>query len=80
LEKVAGRVHRTLRIFLGSSEPIQSLQRQLRRGGDGEVSCVVLLDNGQREVEVKLPGNYQLSPQLSGALKTLPGVMDVQMS
>ncbi|KZL21874.1 hypothetical protein PsAD2_00303 [Pseudovibrio axinellae] len=41
------------------------------------MSCVVLLDNGQREVEVKFPGNYQLSPQLSGALKTLPGVMDV---
>ncbi|WP_068082816.1 DNA polymerase III subunit alpha [Polycladidibacter stylochi] len=79
LEKVASRVHRSLRIFLNSTEPVAVLKRQLHVGGDGEVSCVLLLDNGQREVEVRLPGKYQLSPQLAGALRSLPGVVETQM-
>ena len=31
--------------------------------GEGEVSLVLILDNGEREVEVKLPGKYQASPR-----------------
>ncbi|WP_102867765.1 DNA polymerase III subunit alpha [Pseudovibrio exalbescens] len=80
LERIASRVHRTLRVFMNTSQPVTNLQRQLKSGGDGEVSCIMLLDQGQREVEVKLPGGYQLSPQLAGALKAVPGVVDVQMA
>ncbi|MTI16671.1 DNA polymerase III subunit alpha [Rhodobacteraceae bacterium RKSG542] len=80
LETVASRVHKTLRIFLDSEKPVRSLKSQLRPGGDGEVSCIMLLEQGKREVEVKLPGRYQLSPQLGGALKSMQGVVDVQMS
>jgi DNA polymerase III subunit alpha len=31
--------------------------------------------DGGREVEVKLPGRYNLDPAVRGALKTAPGVM-----
>jgi DNA polymerase III subunit alpha len=41
---------------------------------------VVLLENGAREVEVKLPGRFRLSPEIAGALKAVPGVTDVQMA
>jgi DNA polymerase-3 subunit alpha len=43
----------------------------------GEVNLVVLLDAGA-EVEVKLPGRYKVSPQIAGAIKAVPGVVEVQ--
>jgi DNA polymerase III subunit alpha len=43
----------------------------------GEVNLVVMLGAGA-EVEVKLPGRYKVSPQIAGALKAVPGVVDVR--
>ena len=45
--------------------------------GDGEVTLVMLLDI-ETEVEMKLPGRFKVSPQIAGALKAVPGVVDVQ--
>ena len=36
--------------------------------GDGEVSMVLMLEQGT-EVEVKLPGRFKVSPQIAGAIK-----------
>jgi DNA polymerase-3 subunit alpha len=30
------------------------------------------------EVEVKLPGRFKVSPQVAGAIKAIPGVVEVQ--
>jgi DNA polymerase-3 subunit alpha len=48
-----------------------------RPEGSGEVSIVLLLANGA-EVEVKLPGRYSVSPQVAGAMKAVPGVLEVE--
>ncbi len=45
--------------------------------GDGEVSMVLQLAEGT-EVEVKLPGRFKVSPQIAGALKAVPGVLQVE--
>jgi DNA polymerase-3 subunit alpha len=45
--------------------------------GDGEVSMVLLLGQGT-EVEVKLPGRFKVSPQIAGAIKAVPGVVQVE--
>ncbi len=47
------------------------------RGGDGEVTLVMMLDL-ETEVELKLPGRFKVSPQIAGALKAVTGVVDVQ--
>jgi DNA polymerase-3 subunit alpha len=38
---------------------------------------VLLLGQGT-EVEVKLPGRFKVSPQIAGAIKAIPGVIEVQ--
>ncbi len=38
---------------------------------------VLLLGEGA-EVEVKLPGRFKVSPQIAGAIKAIPGVVEVQ--
>ena len=54
------------------------LSRDLRQAnGDGEVSMVLLLAAGT-EVEVKLPGRFKVSPQIAGAIKAVPGVVQVE--
>jgi DNA polymerase-3 subunit alpha len=38
---------------------------------------VLLLGEGT-EVEIRLPGRFQVSPQIAGAIKAVPGVVEVQ--
>ena len=39
---------------------------------------MVLMLNGDTEVEVKLPGRFNVSPQIAGAIKAVPGVERVE--
>ena len=68
-------------------KPLESVAKRLQgtavapRPGaektDGEVSMVLILGEGT-EVEVKLPGRFKVSPQIAGAIKAIPGVVEVQ--
>jgi DNA polymerase-3 subunit alpha len=77
LDKAASRLQKALRVFVRSEAPIESVAKRLDGQGDGEVSMVLLLGQGT-EVEVKLPGRFKVSPQIAGAIKAIPGVVEVQ--
>ena len=80
LEALAQRQHQSLRIFLREPGAVESVGRHLEAKGEGDVSFVLLTGTSERrEVEVKLPGRYRVSPQLAGALKAVPGVVQVQL-
>jgi DNA polymerase-3 subunit alpha len=66
-----------MRVFLRDPAPIEGLAKRLEAKGDGEISVVLLLDGGN-EVEVRLPGRFKVSPQIAGAIKAVPGIIDVQ--
>ncbi len=80
IESFATRVQRSMKVFVNEGASVASLSRHLAVRGEGEVSVIVILDEGRREVEVKVPGGYRLSPQITAALKSSPGVIDVQMA
>jgi DNA polymerase-3 subunit alpha len=80
LEEALAKHQKGMRIFLRDERPISSVQERLKARGEGEVSLVLILDDGDREVEVKLPGKYMASPQIAGALRAVPGVVDVHMN
>jgi DNA polymerase-3 subunit alpha len=48
-----------------------------KTGADGDVTLVMMLDL-ETEVEMRLPGRFRVSPQIAGAIKAVPGVVDVQ--
>jgi len=79
LDVLAAREQQNLRVFLRDGRPVDSLVRHLEGRGDGEVSLILMLGDGDREIEVRLPGKYKVSPQLAGALKTMAGVEAVQL-
>jgi DNA polymerase-3 subunit alpha len=84
LDAAAANLHKGLRVFLRDDKPIDAVARRLEAApprnaanGDGEVSVVLMLAEGT-EVEVKLPGRFKVSPQIAGAIKAVPGVVQVE--
>jgi DNA polymerase-3 subunit alpha len=80
LDAAAADAAATLRIFLRDAAPLPSL-RKLFDGAaapraKGRVSLVVDIDS--REVEIVLPGQFPVSPQVKARAKAIPGVVDVQ--
>jgi DNA polymerase-3 subunit alpha len=43
------------------------------------VSFVIIKDDGKREIEVELTEKYRISPEIAAALRTAPGVLDVEL-
>ncbi len=78
LDQAASKLQKGLRVFLRDQTPIEPVAKRLDGKGDGEVSMVLQLGGGA-EVEVKLPGRFKVSPQIAGAIKAVPGVLDVQL-
>jgi DNA polymerase-3 subunit alpha len=84
LDAAATKMQKGLRIFLRSPDPLESVAARLNSlagggRGDGQVALVLLLgERGDTQVEVKLPGRFALSPQIAGAIKAVPGVVQVE--
>ena len=84
LDEAAANLNKGLRVFLRNAAPIEAVAKRLEpiarsaaANGDGEVSMVLMLEQGT-EVEVKLPGRFKVSPQIAGAIKAVPGVVQVE--
>ena len=78
LDQAASKLQKGLRVFLRDPAPLEPVAKRLDVKGDGEVSMVLQLGGGA-EVEVRLPGRFKVSPQIAGAIKAVPGVLDVQL-
>jgi DNA polymerase-3 subunit alpha len=83
LDAAAEKVQRGLRVFLRSADPLEAVNKRLEQVPsrtskvDGEVNMVLMLAGGA-EVEVRLPGRFKVSPQIAGAIKAVPGVVQVE--
>ncbi|MBR1220033.1 DNA polymerase III subunit alpha [Bradyrhizobium sp. U87765 SZCCT0131] len=79
LESIAKRLSASEAAPAAASRPPGPGSRPTARAGngDGEVTLVMMLDL-ETEVDMKLPGRFKVSPQIAGALKAVPGVVDVQ--
>ena len=72
-------LQQTMRVFVKDEQPLSSLRKQLDDRGEGHVSVIVMLDDGDCEVEMRLKGTFYVSPEVGQALKAIPGVVDVQV-
>ena len=78
IEQAVEQVTTGLRVFVSpAAVEVAVLKARLSKAaterGGGEVTLVAALSAG-REVEIKLPGKYNLDTALRSALKTAPGV------
>jgi DNA polymerase-3 subunit alpha len=79
LEAAAAQTSVGLKVYLNDSGPIPSLRQIMERcgRGKGRLRLVLELERG-RECEVAVPGGWAISPATRGAIKAIPGIVDVQ--
>ena len=81
LDAAAAKTQKGLRIFLRDTKPLESIARRLSppagQSGSGDIALVLRLDM-QTEIEFKLEGRFQVSPQIAGAIKEVTGVEMVE--
>jgi DNA polymerase-3 subunit alpha len=79
LDEEAHKVQQEMRVFLRDAAPATALSARLDRGGEGQVSVVLIKEGGEAEVEIELPDRYRLSPQIAAAIRAVPGVVEVEL-
>jgi DNA polymerase III subunit alpha len=79
LDAAAARQKQDMRIFVRDEKPVAALAERLKQQGDARVSVVVIVDQGDEEIEIELPGKRLVSPQIAGALRAVPGVVSVDL-
>ena len=77
LDQAAANVQSGLTIFLRDETPADSIAQRLKNGGRSPVRITLQLDRG-REVDIALGNKFTITPQVKGAIKAIPGVIDVQ--
>ena len=79
LDQAAASAGASIRVWLRESAAVPHIREVLSReaGGRGRVTLVPRIDSEQ-DVEIALPGGYNVTPRLAQALKSLPGVDQVE--
>ena len=65
------------RAIVANKAPLDELKALLKPGGKGIVRFSMPLDDRGREVEIAMPGRFDVSPAQKGAITTVPGVLEV---
>ncbi len=80
-DAVADAAATSLKVFIADPGAFSSIQTRLSRSdvprGSGPVTVVMDIEEEDCDVEMRLPGLYDLSPRVRAALKDAPGVIEV---
>jgi DNA polymerase III subunit alpha len=79
LDQAAAQTGMGMRVWLRQTEAVAHIRTLLDREGRGRGRVVLIprLDAAQ-EVEITLPGGFNVTPRLAQAMKVLPGVERVE--
>jgi DNA polymerase-3 subunit alpha len=79
LDQAAQQAGGGMRVWLRMTESVAHIRTLLNReaGGKGRVVLVPRIGNEQ-DVEITLPGGFNITPRLAQAVKTLPGIERVE--
>ena len=78
LDAIAGRSQSGIRIELSNIASLEKLRAHLSQEGQGEVRIVLKLADIGREVELQMPGRYDVSPRGTGAISVIDGVTGIE--
>jgi len=79
LERAAQGIGQGIRLWLEQTAAVEHIRALLQREGRGRGRVVLVPRTGPgQEVEIALPGGFNVSPRLMQAMKALPGVAGVE--
>jgi DNA polymerase-3 subunit alpha len=77
LERAAAGVRRGLKLVVDRRDALAPIKSLLAERGRGEIRVVLQLERTMGQVELRLPGRFDVSPARASALRALPGVVEV---
>lgn len=79
LDQAAAATAAGLKIFLKEPGPVEGIKQILAKAGRGKGKIELILDlpEQKREVDVVLRDRVAVSPQVRGAIRAIPGVLEV---
>lgn len=78
VDDVTSKAAAGLRIFADRADVFDGIKKRLPAPGRGVISVIVLAPTTGQEVELEIPGGFAVTPQIRGAMKVLPGVLEVE--
>ncbi len=78
VDEVTSKAAAGLRIFADRPDVFEGIKKRLPPPGRGVISVVMLVESTAQEVELEIPGGFAVTPQIRGAMKVLPGVLEVE--
>ncbi len=79
IESMSLRAGGGIRVFLRNEQALSSIRTRLSDLPKGRAKILLMLNLEEQhcEVEMQLPGSYAINPASRGAIKAVPGVVDV---
>jgi DNA polymerase-3 subunit alpha len=79
LDEAAAKAGASLRVWLDRTEAVPHIRALLEREGRGKGRVTLVPKTGfERNLDVVLPGGFNVSPKLAQAMKMVPGVERVE--
>jgi DNA polymerase-3 subunit alpha len=79
LDEAAAKAGASLRVWLDRTEAVPHIRALLEREGRGKGRVTLVPKTGfERNLDVVLPGGFNVSPRLAQAMKMVPGVERVE--
>lgn len=80
LEQEALQHHKMMRLFIKTVDMLPQIEQNLNPSGNGEVGLILIQEDGLREVEITLPKRYKVNSHVASAMKSIQGVVDVELT
>ena len=78
LDRAVANAVTGLKVFLRDEAPLTHLKTLFQSQGQGRGRVRFVLDIEEQEVELVLPGSYQINAGMRAAIKSIPGIVDVR--
>ena len=78
LDRAVANAVTGLKVFLRDEAPLPHLKTLFQTQGQGRGRVRFVLDIEEQEVELVLPGSYQINAGMRAAIKSIPGSVDVR--
>ena len=79
LDQAAAQAGAGMRVWLKQTETVAHIRALLDREGQGRGRVILIPRiDAEQDVEITLPGGYNVSPRLAQALKILPGIERIE--
>ncbi|WP_455479993.1 DNA polymerase III subunit alpha [Bartonella sp. B23] len=71
--------HKMMRLFIKTVDTLPQIEKNLNPHGSGEVGIILIQEDRLREVEITLPKRYRVNPRVASVMKSIQGVVDVEL-